>query len=137
MNDITLNLVTMNPLKNPITALRVTASSKAIKNGTPLIASTAEKTPLKDAIVPTERSNSSTFIIRVVPREITASIAICRLIFQKLAEERNAPGFIIPNIMMIRRSENMVPYDCMIDFIFGCVMLIFVFINLPFLIAKM
>lgn len=137
MNDMTLNFVTIKPLMKPIKALRRTPTIIATINGVPLIARIADNTPLKDAMVPIERSNSSTFIIKVVPRDITAKIAIWRVTFQKFTEEKKAPGFMEPKMRIMRRRDIIVPYDCMIDFKLGRVILIVFFIGLPFFIAKM
>jgi hypothetical protein len=109
IKDITLNRVTIYPFKNPRIALARTETIRAQRKGIPKMARTAAQTPLKEAIVPTERSNSSTHIIRVDPKAMTAKIAICLEIFQKLVFEKNVAGLRVPNTIIIANNANIVP----------------------------
>jgi hypothetical protein len=109
IKDITLNRVTIYPFKNPRTALARTETTSAQRKGIPEIARTAAQTPLKEAIVPTERSNSSTHIIKVVPKAITARIAICLEIFQKFVFEKNVAGLRVPNTRIMATNASIVP----------------------------
>ena len=110
IKDMTLNVVTINPFMNPSSAEASMAIVRQPAKGMPSMASFAATTPPKLAMVPMDRSNSSTHIISVAHSAQMANRDICREILMKFAKVAKVFGRSAVKIRMITASARIVPY---------------------------
>ena len=109
MKDITRNRATTQPFSRPMKKLRTTGTRKHTTIGRPFTASRAAMMPPRDAMLPTDRSNSLTLITRVAPREIITSREIWRVILMKLVRVQNLSGRMMLNAATMTASARTVP----------------------------
>ena len=109
MKDMTLKVVTINPFMNPSIAEASMATTRQPAKGMPSMASFAATTPPKLAMVPMDRSNSSTHMISVVPRAQIASRDICREMLIKFARVAKVDGRSTVKTRIMTASARIVP----------------------------
>ena len=109
MKDSTRNRATTQPFSRPMKKLMITGSRKHTAMGRPFTASTAAMMPPRDAMLPTDRSNSLTLITSVVPREIITSREIWRVMLMKFVRVQNLSGRMRLNDATMTASARTVP----------------------------
>ena len=109
MKDSTRNRATTQPFSNPMKKLMTTGTKKHTAMGRLFTASKAAMMPPRDAILPTDRSNSLTLMTRVVPREIITSREIWRVMLMKFVRVQNLSGRMRLNAATMTASARTVP----------------------------